>query len=132
MYGSTTDRAALEEAKANDRYYGLETRTPRLVVAVQAEIARLLDLTSPEIRRGLGVTWSELSGEDWRKLLHSGQECLCQAVGRAAASTGASALLVPSVAVRRGTNVVVFPPLGDSGHLTVVESEALTKFIDGR
>jgi RES domain-containing protein len=34
LYGSTTDTAALEEANANDRYYGLETKTPRLVVAI--------------------------------------------------------------------------------------------------
>lgn len=47
LYGSTTDTAALEEAKSNDRYYGLETKTPRLVVAIQAKVGKILDLTSP-------------------------------------------------------------------------------------
>ena len=47
LYGSTTDTAALEEAKSNDRYYGLETKTPRLVVAIQAKVGTILDLTSP-------------------------------------------------------------------------------------
>ena len=35
LYGSTTDTAALEEAKANDRYYGIATKTPRLLVAIR-------------------------------------------------------------------------------------------------
>ncbi|MEY4814837.1 MAG: hypothetical protein RLZZ162_1910, partial [Verrucomicrobiota bacterium] len=101
LYGSTTDTAALEEAKANDRYYGLETKTPRLVVAIEAKMGKMLDLTSPGIRRPLGITLAELSGEDWRKLLQSGQESLSQALGRAAASTGASGLLVRSTAVHQ-------------------------------
>ena len=45
IYGSTTDSAALEEAKANDRYYGVVTRTPRLVVTINASAPQMLDLT---------------------------------------------------------------------------------------
>lgn len=64
LYGSTTDTAALEEAKAHDRYYGLETRTPRLVVAIHAKVGKILDLTSPSVRRQLDVTLAELHRED--------------------------------------------------------------------
>jgi RES domain-containing protein len=127
LYGSTTDTAALEEAKANDRYYGLETKTPRLVVAIRAKVGKMLDLTSPGVRRQLGITVAELSGEDWRKLLQSGQESLSQALGRAAASTGASGLVVRSAAVRQARNVILFPPLGGSDRLTIIEGDALAR-----
>ena len=125
LYGSTTDTAALEEAKANDRYYGFETKTPRLVVAIQAKVGRILDLTSPGIRRQLGITLAELSGEDWRKLLQSGQESVSQSLGRAAASTGASGLLVRSAAVHQARNIILFPPLAGSDRLTIIEGDAL-------
>ncbi len=74
VYGSTTDTVALEECKANDRYYGVVTKGPRLLVAVEAQLVGVLDLTSPGIRRSLGVTLKELAAEDWRKLLQAGQE----------------------------------------------------------
>jgi len=127
LYGSTTDTAALEEAKANDRYYGLETKTPRLVVAIQAKIGKMLELESPSIRRHLGITLAELAGEDWRKLLQSGHESLSQALGRAAASTGASGLLVRSAAVRQSSNVILFPPICGSDRLTIIEGDALAR-----
>jgi RES domain-containing protein len=132
LYGSTTDTAALEEAKANDRYYGLETKTPRLVVAIEAKVGKMLDLTSPGIRRQLGITLAELSGEDWRKLLQSGQESLSQALGRAAASTGASGLLVRSTAVHQAHNVILFPPLGGSDRLNIIEGDALARLTVGK
>ena len=53
LYGSTTDITALEECKANDRYYGVETRSPRLLVAIEARLTHVLDLTAPGIRRAL-------------------------------------------------------------------------------
>lgn len=132
LYGNTTDSAALEEAKANDRYYGLETKTPRLVVAICAELERMLDLTLPAARRQLGITLPELAGEDWRKLLQSGQESLGQSLGRAAASVGASGIIVRSAVVRRAHNVVVFPQPGFSGRLSVIEGDALDGLAGGK
>ena len=107
--------------------HGIETKTPRLLVVINAKVGHLLDLTSPAIRRKLGITLAELAGEDWRKLLQSGQESLSQALGRAAASTGASGLLVRSAFVRNAHNLVIFPLVGSSGRLTIVESEALAR-----
>jgi hypothetical protein len=46
----------LEECKANDRYYGVETKGPRLLVAVEAKLVGMLDLTDLAIRRTLRVT----------------------------------------------------------------------------
>ena len=125
LYGSTTDTTALAECKANDRYYGVVTTTPRLLVAVTACLPRMIDLTERTIRRSLGVTLDELAAEDWRKLMYAGQESLPQTIGRAVAVAGGNGLLVRSAAIPRGVNVVIFP--GNGGELTLVEGEKLAK-----
>ncbi len=125
IYGCTTDHTALEECKANDRYYGLETKSPRLLVAIESRLTRVLDLTRPALRRKLGVTLRELAAEDWRKLLGAHKESLTQVLGRAVAETGGSGLIAPSAAVYRGVNVVVFPGVCRTDRLAVVEAEKL-------
>ena len=127
LYGSTTDTTALEESKANDRYYGVETKAPRLLVAVAVEVIAMLDLTDSAIRRALGVTLKELAAEDWRKLLQAGKGSASQALGRAAATNRASGLLVRSAAVPRGINVVGFPNAHRSDRLVVVDGDKLTR-----
>jgi len=56
LYGSSTDTTALEECKANDRYYGILTKAPRILVAIEARLIRVLDLRSPTLRRHLGIS----------------------------------------------------------------------------
>ena len=129
LYGSTTDTSALEECKANDRYYGVETKGPRLLVAIEGQLTRVLDLTSPATRRALNVTLTELGSEDWRKLLAVGKESFTQALGRAVATVGGSGLLARSTAVPRGVNVVVFPDVSMSDKLEVVDGKTLDKLI---
>lgn len=125
LYGSTTDITALEECKANDRYYGVETKCPRLLVAIEVQLIRVLDLTRPDIRRALDLTLTELAAEDWRKLLAAGNESLTQALGRAVAATQGSGLLARSAALRRGVNVVIFPDVQTADRLVVVEGAKL-------
>ncbi len=127
VYGSTTDSTALEECKANDRYYGVVTKSPRLLVAIEAELTRMLDLTDPNLRRALDFTLAELAAEDWRKLAAAGKESFTQVLGRAVAETGGSGLLVRSAAVKRGLNVVIFPGICRADRMTVVEGEKLDK-----
>lgn len=127
LYGSTTDTTALEECKANDRYYGILTKSPRLLVAIEAHLTRVLDLTNPEIRRPLEVTLTELAAEDWRKLQAAGKESLTQVLGRAVAETGGSGLLARSATVRRGVNVIIFPRACRADRLAVVEGDKLDK-----
>jgi RES domain-containing protein len=117
----------LEECKANDRYYGILTKGPRLLVAVEAQLTRVLDLTDSGIRRALGLTLAELAAEDWRKLLAAGKESLTQAIGRAVAETGGSGLLARSAAVPRGVNAIIFPGNCRADHLSVVEGDKLDK-----
>lgn len=59
--------------KANDRYCGVETEGPRLLVAVAPEAVAMLDLSDSAIRGSLGVTLKELAAEGWRKLLQAGR-----------------------------------------------------------
>ena len=127
VYGSTTDTTALEECKANDRYFGVETKGPRLLVAIEAQLVSMLDLTSAEIRRTLGVTLKELATEDWRKLMQAGKESSSQALGRAGAAYGASGLLVRSAAVSLGINVAVFPRAHRDDRMKVVEADKLAR-----
>ncbi len=127
LYGSTTDFVALEECKANDRYYGVETKSPRLLVAIEAQLTRLLDLTAPALRREMALTLKELASEDWRKLQVAGIESFSQTIGRAVAAVKGSGLMVRSASVPRGINVVVFPGLVDVDRLAVVEAAKLEK-----
>ena len=123
LYGSTTDTTALEECKANDRYYGVVTKSPRLLVAIEARVARMFDLTAAALRRKLDITLAELASEDWRKLLAAGRETFTQALGRAVAASGGSGLLARSSAVARGVNVVLFPGASTRDRLAVVEAK---------
>lgn len=127
LYGSTTEVTALEECKANDRYYGVQTRGPRLLVAIEAKLTQVLNLTLPTTRKAVDVSLSELATEDWRKLLAAGKESFTQVVGRAVASTNGSGLLARSSAVKRGVNVVIFPGACRVDRLEVVEGEKLEK-----
>ena len=127
LYGSTTDTTALEECKANDRYYGIITQGPRLLVAIEARLSRVLDLTNADLRQALNLTLTGLAAEDWRKLLAAGQESLTQVIGRAVAETNGSGLLARSSAVPRGVNVAIFPGLCPGDHLQVVEGDKLDK-----
>lgn len=127
VYGSTSDTTALEECKANDRYYGVLTKSPRLLVAIEARLTRMLDLTRPHARRLLNMTIAELAAEDWRKLSAAGKEAFTQALGRAVAASEGSGLLALSAAVKRGTNIVIFPGVCRTDKLTVVEGDKLDK-----
>ena len=127
VYGSTTDNTALEECKAHDRYYGIVTKGPRLLVAIEAKLTRVLDLTDPAIRRALHLTLTELAAEDWRKLQNAGKESLTQVIGRAVAETGGSGLLARSSAVHRGVNVAIFPGVCRADRMSAVEGDKLDK-----
>lgn len=127
LYGGTTDTTALEECKANDRYYGVETKSPRLLIAIEAQLTRALDLTSRAIRRALDLTLTEIGAEDWRRLQAAGKESFTQALGRAVAAANGSGLLARSAAVHRGVNVIVFPGVRAGDRLEIVDGKKLEK-----
>jgi RES domain-containing protein len=108
-YTSLTKQTAVAESDAHAEYYGFsrEQLRPRLLVAVEFRLSRVLDLT-----QGMKVGAFNLAqalGEDWRKTNDGGKESLTQAFGRAVFDAGAEALLVPSARVKAGVNLVFFP-----------------------
>lgn len=132
VYGSTTDITALQECHANDRHYGIVNRSPRILVAIEAKLSRMLDLCDPGIRRALGIILEELDREDWRALQDAGCESLTQTIGRAVAAVGGSGLLARSAACDPGINVVVFPGAQGDDHLEVVDAHQLHRLTSGR
>lgn len=111
VYGSTEDLVALAESKANAEYANLPypLREPRLLVAVDVELSRVIDLTGEKTLEVLGVSEDELRNEDWRKVQEQGFESLTQALGRAVFAVKGEGLLARSARVKNGINMAYFP-----------------------
>lgn len=109
VYGSISENTALKESEARANRYGLVVRKPRILVAIELKLQKVLDLREATVRKLLGITLKELQHEDWEKLQDKGTEALSQALGRAAFELGAEAILIPSFAHRGGVNVAWFP-----------------------
>ena len=82
---------------------------PRVIVALEAELERVLDLRDGEVRRMLVVSEKRMLTERWREEQTKGCEALTQAIGRLAYDLDVQALLVPSAAMKGGSNLIVFP-----------------------
>lgn len=109
VHGSTDEKVAVAEAKAHDAYYGLTVRKPRLFVCLRFRLSAVLDLSSVETLRALGLRLKDIQDEDWRKLHDAGHESLTQCIGRAAAGCGAEGILCRSARVKGGLNLAWFP-----------------------
>ena len=130
VYGSTTDVVAVAESRATADYAGIPYpfRTPRLLVTIELDVPRALDLTSLAAQQAFGFTLAEMCGEDWRKSHEAGLESVTQAFGRALFESGLNAALVPSARVPEGVNVVYFPEnKSGSEDAQVCESEKLDR-----
>lgn len=90
---------------------------PRVLLVVESELQKVLDLTDDETRRHWG-----LDGED----LVSGDYRACQDVGRAARRAGYEAVLYPSAARDGGRNLAVFVDrLRPGSRLEIVDRRSL-------
>lgn len=104
MYGSLDPQSALLEALGTGGRYGIpyEERMPLVTVAVDVKLDRLLDLTSPEVRKVLRVSSARMLREDWEAKQRSGEEALTQVLARLAFGLGVQALMVPSARLEGG------------------------------
>jgi RES domain-containing protein len=82
---------------------------PRVTVSVRARLVRVLDLTDGKTRSAIRVSERRMLDEPWRDEQKAGREALTQALGRTGHELGWEALLVPSVARKRGLNLIIFP-----------------------
>jgi RES domain-containing protein len=110
VYGSIDALVALAEQEASAKYANLPYpfRETRLVVAIDLDLVRFIDLTVGENLEKLGVTEEELL-EDWRKVQEQGFESFTQALGRALFEVKAEGLVARSARVENGINVAYFP-----------------------
>jgi RES domain-containing protein len=111
VYGSTEASVALAEQQANAQYANLPYpfREPRLIVALDVELSRVIDLTVDATLKILGVSDEELRQEDWRKVQGQGFESFTQSLGRAIFAAKGEGLLARSARVENGVNVAYFP-----------------------
>jgi RES domain-containing protein len=82
---------------------------PRVMAGAELNVRSLLDLTDAKIRKVLGFTLVDLTGEDWHAIQDEGEESWTQAISRGAKLAGFEGLIVPSARNHRGKNVVLFP-----------------------
>jgi RES domain-containing protein len=127
VYGSLDPQAALLETLGTGGRYGIpyEKRMPLVMVAVDVELERVLDVTLPEVRKLLRVSLKRLLAEDWEAMQVAGQEALTQAIARLARGLGVQALLVPSARLKGERNLVIFPDCPSPGRLRVQNVEKL-------
>ena len=111
VYASLDVETAVAEALQHFRYYGLPVSKamPRVIVALETKLERVLDLRDGDVRRVLVVSEKRMLSEPGREEQQKGHEALTQAIGRIAYDLDIQALLVPSAARKVGSNLIVLP-----------------------
>lgn len=101
LYLSREKGTAIAELKRRAARTGIdrEELLPRVLLVVEAELQKVLDLTNPEIRSSWGLTAADLGSDDHRP---------CREVAHAAREAGYEAILFPSAADESGRNLAVF------------------------
>lgn len=111
IYVSDTQKTALFETQAIFDLVGVIVgvrQPPRVMLSLDCDLQRVVDLRSPPALRALGVTLEELV-QPWKVLQSDGRPVLTQRIGAPAHAGGIEALLVPSARFRPGSNLVIFP-----------------------
>ena len=130
---STSQETAIAESGASFTYYNFAPSDvrPKVIVAVRATFSNVLDLVAPKgLRTKAWLEHDKLLAEDWHKVNDGAHEAQSHAFGRAAHALGAEALLVPSVRVPGGTNLVYFPlSLASGSQVAILGEEELTRWL---
>jgi RES domain-containing protein len=125
VYGSSSPETAVAEAIETFRHYRIPVADamPRVIVAMEARLGAVLDLTDPKTRSLLRVSRRALREDAWRESQERGVESLTQAIGRSAYEAGFDGLRAPSAPVAAGWNLVVFPQRALVGALRLIGEE---------
>jgi len=111
LYLSCDLHTCLEETTSSLKRDGFETAItlPRLMIGIEVNLQRVLNLTDGARRRKLRITSRMLTAPNWAKTQNvDKKEAFTQQLGRLARDAGFEAILVPS-AVTRGKNLDIFP-----------------------
>jgi RES domain-containing protein len=114
--------------------YGFDPddRLPLTLVAVEARLNAVLDLTDARVRRAAAVTLRAMKICDWRSENATGTEAITQALGRAAFAFGVQGIIVPSAIKRTFKNLNVFPAnLAGTASLTILGADKLPPPVPG-
>lgn len=128
VYASRDEATALNEARQQNLRQGVPTwmSLPLVLTAIEVDLGPVLDLTDGRLRRTLRVSRDRMLSEPWWILQEQGLEALTQALGRLARDLGFAALLTPSAAGPRASNVVIYPDrIATGGRLVVVNADRL-------
>src|SRR5688572_15414666 len=100
VYASLDVETAVAESLQHFRHYRIPVSKamPRVLVALEAKLERVLDFRDGDVRRALGVSEARMLGEPWREHQKKGREALTQAIGRLSYDLDFEALLVASAA----------------------------------
>jgi RES domain-containing protein len=84
VYASLEVETAVAEALQHFRHYGLPVSKamPRVIVAIEAKLERVLDLRDGGVRRALRVSEKRMLSEPWREEQKRSREALTQALAR--------------------------------------------------
>lgn len=124
VYGALDPETAMAQALAVQRHYGLPVHRafPRVFLAIECRLKRVVDVTDAKVERALGVKLSGLVESDWRAANDEGTQSLSQALGHAAFAAGWEGMILPSARAAGGRIAVMFPDrLGGGSRLRVLE-----------
>lgn len=101
IYVSLEKETAIAELqrRAAQTGIGVNELLPRILLVVEADLQRVLDLTDEDTRRGWGLPSEGITSDDYQP---------CQEVGQAARRAGYEAVLFPSAARAGGRNLAIF------------------------
>ena len=111
IYASLTPETAMAETLAHNRYYQIPVQDamPRMFVAMEAQLQRILDLGQGVVRSRLRVSLERILNVDWRKEAQAGRIPVTWMIGQAAFVLGLEGMVVPSTVDPEGRNILVFP-----------------------
>lgn len=104
LYMASSPTSAVAESLRLGSMFGVDRFPPRLLVTVEVELIRTVDLTSEETGRACGVSENDLL-RSWRG---DGGPSPSQLLGHRLAEDGIHAALCPSVIESGATNLVIF------------------------
>ena len=97
---------------------------PRIILTVEYQLQKVLDVTNPITQNRLGTNPHELTASGWRELNDEGLLAPTQILGIVVYQQGIEAMKVPSAIIPGAHNLVIFPDrLLPNSYVTVFDED---------